>query len=534
MVENYELKSSSVSQKGSLSKFDHENISDDPENTIGQYEVINSSGGKGNDVGVTSVLSNDSELAADRLKLNKKVVMKIDLVILPFLTCCVFLQILDKNSLSYAAIYDLRTDLNLHGQQYSWLATIFYMSYLFMQFPVFFLLPKIKNLPGFMSLLLVGWGGLVMLLAACKNFAGFATLRFFLGVFEAALQPCCIILSSSWYTKREQPLRMAMWSNTFAGIFNGIFGYAFGHWNAKLHIWQYMFIVYGAVTIVFGLVTYLVVPKDIESAWFLNKKEKECAVARIATNQTGIHIGVDRLEWSQMRESIFDAKYWLIIVFIIVQNFVNSGITNFNTFIIRGFGFSNFRTMLLATPQASVAMVVSLLAAAATYFIKNIRCVLICFTSAVTMTGIIMIWKISPETHRSACLAAIYICGFFNTPYVLALSLFSSNTSGDTKKAFTSFSVGVFYALGNLIGPQFFLNSESPTYQTGIKAMLAACVIMMFCASSYAILCTLENRKRDREHLEDPQNVITSIEIGEEVDRQNLTDVQNRHFRYTI
>lgn len=143
MVENYELKSSSVSQKGSLSKFDHENISDDPENTIGQYEVINSSGGKGNDVGVTSVLSNDSELAADRLKLNKKVVMKIDLVILPFLTCCVFLQILDKNSLSYAAIYDLRTDLNLHGQQYSWLATIFYMSYLFMQFPVFFLLPKI-------------------------------------------------------------------------------------------------------------------------------------------------------------------------------------------------------------------------------------------------------------------------------------------------------------------------------------------------------------------------------------------------------
>lgn len=415
-------------------------------------------------IDTSSISINDPILLLDdnELKQKKRVLMKIDLVILPFLTCCVFLQILDKNSLSYAAIYDLRKDLHLEGQQYSWFATIFYISYLLMQIPVFFLLPKIKNLTGFMSLLLTCWGILVMLLAACKNFAGFATVRFFLGMFEAALQPCCIIVSTSWYTKREQPLRMAMWSNTFAGIFNGIFGYAFGHWNAKLHIWQYMFIVYGAVTVVFGIFTYFVIPADIESAWFLNKEEKKIATMRIATNQTGIKFKVETLKWTQILESIRHVKYWLIVIFIIVQNFINAGITNFNTFIIKGFGYSNFRTMLLATPQASVAMVVSLLAAAATYYIKRIRCLLICITTGVTMTGIIMIWKISPETHRNACLAAIYIAGFFNTPYVLILSLLASNTSGDTKKAFASFSVGVFYALGNLIGPQFFLNYESP------------------------------------------------------------------------
>ncbi|EGA72502.1 hypothetical protein AWRI796_5163 [Saccharomyces cerevisiae AWRI796] len=303
-------------------------------------------------IDTSSISINDPILLLDdnELKQKKRVLMKIDLVILPFLTCCVFLQILDKNSLSYAAIYDLRKDLHLEGQQYSWFATIFYISYLLMQIPVFFLLPKIKNLTGFMSLLLTCWGILVMLLAACKNFAGFATVRFFLGMFEAALQPCCIIVSTSWYTKREQPLRMAMWSNTFAGIFNGIFGYAFGHWNAKLHIWQYMFIVYGAVTVVFGIFTYFVIPADIESAWFLNKEEKKIATMRIATNQTGIKFKVETLKWTQILESIRHVKYWLIVIFIIVQNFINAGITNFNTFIIKGFGYSNFRTMLLATP----------------------------------------------------------------------------------------------------------------------------------------------------------------------------------------
>ena len=479
----------------------------------------------------------DPAILADNLKLNRRVVFKIDCVILPFLVITMFLQLLDKNCLSYAALYGLRTDTNLKGQEYSWLATIFYLAYLIAEIPVFILLPKIKNLSKFISILLIIWGALLMCMAACKNFAGLMAVRFFLGLFEAAIQPACIIISSTWYTKKEQPLRLALWSNTFAGIFNGIFGYGMGHWKGALSIWKYMFLVYGSVTVVWGIACFFLIPSNMEDSWFLNENEKKCAVARTATNQTGIHFGTENIKWSHIKESILDPKYWSLVVFIIVQNFINAGITNFNTFIIKGFGFSNYRTMLLATPQAAVAMGACILCAAIAYFVKNVRFILIFLTTGVTMAGIIMIWKIDPKEHLNQSLAAVYICGFYNAPYVLCLSLISSNTSGQTKKAFNSISVGLFYALGNLIGPQFFLDSQAPKYQTGIKAMLAACVIMFAMIILYASLCYYENKKRDNQHVPEDEvagNVLTKIEIGEKVDREDLTDHMNKHFRYTF
>ncbi|ODV84811.1 hypothetical protein CANARDRAFT_200033 [[Candida] arabinofermentans NRRL YB-2248] len=493
-------------------------------------------GAKGFQYGTTSISSGNTDSQnASLISLNKKVVMKIDLVILPFLICTIFLQLLDKNCLSYAQLYGLSTDTGLVGQEYSWLATIFYMGYLFSEIPLFFVIPKFKRLCKFISVLLIIWGGLLMCMAACSNFAGLATVRFLLGVFEAAIQPCCLMISTSWYTRKEQPLRMALWSNTFAGIFNGIFGYAIGHWGGSLSTWKYLFLVYGSVTVLYGTFCLLVIPDSIESAWFLNKEEKNHAIARIATNQTGIHLFENKnsIKWKQVIESLTDPKYWLLIIFIIVQNFINSGVTNFNTLIIKGFGYSNYRTMLLATPQAAIAMFASLLAATVIYFTKNLRCLIICLTTSITMVGIIMLWKVDSNQHRNTSLGAIYLLGFYNAPYVLALSLIASNNSGSTKKAFNSMSVGLFYALGNLIGPQFFLTSESPKYETGIKAMLSSCVIMYACVILYAILCYIENKKNENEKSLDAQTTDV-IGIGQEVDRLDLTDKENKHFRYTF
>ncbi|KAG0669457.1 hypothetical protein C6P40_004675, partial [Pichia californica] len=454
----------------------------------------------------------------ENLKLNKKVVFKIDCIILPFLVITIFLQLLDKNCLSYAALYGMRADCGLVGQQYSWLATIFYLAYLFAEIPVFLLLPKVKHLTKFMSFLLFIWGGILMCMAACHNFGGLMAVRFFLGIFEAAIQPSCIIISSTWYTRKEQPLRLALWSHTFAGVFNGIFGYGMENWKGSLSIWRYMFLTYGSVTMLFGLVTFFLIPSSMKDAWFFTEEEKKCAIARSATNQTGIHFGTKDIKWYQIQESLLDPKYWSLVVFIIVQNFINAGITNFNTFIIKGFGYTSYKTMLMATPQAAVAMGACVLCAAVAYFIKNIRFILIFITTGVTMAGIIMIWKIDHTKHLQQALAGVYICGFYNAPYVMCLSLIASNTSGQTKKTFNSISVGLFYALGNLIGPQFFLSKQAPKYETGIKAMLAATCIMYGMIILYAGLCYLENKKRDNMNDADDaaaNNILTEIEIGE-------------------
>jgi MFS family permease len=50
-----------------------------------------------------------------------------------------------------------------------------------------------------------------MCLAAPKNFAGFAAVRFLLGFSEGAVSPAFITMTSIWYRKKEHTARTALW-----------------------------------------------------------------------------------------------------------------------------------------------------------------------------------------------------------------------------------------------------------------------------------------------------------------------------------
>lgn len=106
-----------------------------------------------------------------------------------------------------------------------------------MEFPTLWIITKVP-IGKFVGICFVLWGADVALMAAAHNFAGLAAIRFFLGIFEAAMLPCMLIINSMWYRKEEQPLRTALWYNTFAGIFGGILSYAIGHIKSSLPTWK--------------------------------------------------------------------------------------------------------------------------------------------------------------------------------------------------------------------------------------------------------------------------------------------------------
>lgn len=134
-------------------------------------------------------------------------------------------------------MFGLETDLSLVGQEYSWVASIFYFGYLAMEFPTLWLVTKVP-IGKFVGVCFMLWGMDVALSAATHNFAGIATIRFFLGIFEAAMLPCMLVINSMWYRREEQPLRTAFWYNTFAGVFGGILSYAISHIHGPLPVWK--------------------------------------------------------------------------------------------------------------------------------------------------------------------------------------------------------------------------------------------------------------------------------------------------------
>lgn len=55
-------------------------------------------------------------------------------------------------------------------------------------------------------------------LSAATSFPGLAAGRFFLGAFEAPLNPGLVIITSSWWKTAEQPRRVGIWYSAAGAI----------------------------------------------------------------------------------------------------------------------------------------------------------------------------------------------------------------------------------------------------------------------------------------------------------------------------
>lgn len=126
---------------------------------------------------------------------NKRVLRKIDLVLLPILLSVYFLQSLDKTTLSYASVFGIIDDANLdpNSDQFSWLGSIVYIAQMVMQPLVALLLVKMP-IGKFLGGMVFTWGVILCGMAGAKNFAGLMATRFLLGAFEAAVGTYCPIV----------------------------------------------------------------------------------------------------------------------------------------------------------------------------------------------------------------------------------------------------------------------------------------------------------------------------------------------------
>ncbi|KAI4165222.1 MAG: hypothetical protein LQ342_001090 [Letrouitia transgressa] len=292
----------------------------------------------------------------------KKLERKIDFMILPYLAVCYAFFYIDKTTLSYAAIFDIQEDLNLHGTQYNWLSSIFYFGFLFFALPTNFLLQRLPigiavnvaprlsadyEIGKYLGFNIFMWGFFLMLQAACDNFATLAVLRFLAGAAEACSDPSFMLITQMWYKRRQQPVRIGIWytANGLGIAGGGLLGYAIGNIQGSLPSWKYEFLIIGALCSAWGIVMFIMLPNSPVSAKLLTQRQRRMAVERLRENQTGVEN--KHLKVYQIREAFKDYKIYFFFLLGVVGNVPNGGISNFGTLIIKGFGFSTLVTTVM-------------------------------------------------------------------------------------------------------------------------------------------------------------------------------------------
>ncbi|GMM50471.1 hypothetical protein DASB73_014290 [Starmerella bacillaris] len=465
-------------------------------------------------------------------EIDRKICRKADRYLLSFVSVLYGVQFADKLIPSGAAILNLNSDLFANSKTgYSWVGSSFYLGYLVFEFPISYALQKLP-LSRFTSAMVVCWGIVVACTAACQTMESYLALRVLLGAFESVTQPALVILISQWYKRSEVFSRTCCWlaMNGLGGIFVTSVCYGLKvHYDKNPDVygmspWRVIYIIMGCITVLMGVLFYFIVPDNPGEAWFLTEEEKIMQVERIRGNNQGY--GTHRIKPYQVWEALTDIRTWLYGLSCLLFDIPNGGTTVFATLILEGEGYIGKDALLMNLPGSAVQLVgMLLMALMSNYLFKGRKLNFTIFGSSLSVLSLCLLaW--GPNVPSQ--LSGLYL-NSLGQPilFVGLISLVESDSLGHTKKITSSAFMLVCYCAGNVIGPQTFLKSEAPIYNTGKITMAAT-----QCAELALVLVLLgyniyENRRRDKLGVFEPPADIQDVEFAD------LTDKEMLWFRYS-
>lgn len=492
-----------------------------------------------------------------------------DILLLPLLTFAFGLQFYDKAVLGSASIFGILEALQLQVvhpttgardlSRYSLATACFYYGYIAAVIPMALLAQRFK-IAYFLGSCILIWGVIVLLTPVVTTWQGLCVQRVFLGMIESAVSPGFILVTRQWYTKAEMPLRVGVWYSATGlfSILSGLISYGIGvHHKGGLATWKVLFLVPGAMTVFFGLAVMTLLPNSPTEQPLLRipgynafSAERQSAVAA-KTKQEMLGRQRTSSNWRQVGEALIDPKTWIYTVMATTIYCANAGVP-FGPIIIKSMGYSSTRAILLQTPGGAATVVAIAVVCIASVRFKQGRLFLLALSCLPVLIGAAMIWGSSWQ-NKAIPLAGYYLIPIFGAPYVMLLASAAANVAGSTKSTFTSGAIFVGYNAGNIASAYILKPSEAAQhYPTTWKIIIAMMVVTMGLSGVLALLFAWENSKRSKteatglvdrqtkqadEHDEDMRRKSADMDSMEErirLNDENLTDWQNKHFRYVF
>jgi MFS family permease len=164
---------------------------------------------------------------------------------------------LDRGAIAATRLGGITQDFALVGNEFQVTVSIFFVglaffkypddSYILMQVPSNLFMARIRKPAIYLPTCMIAWGTISICTAAVQSYTGLLLVRFFLGFVEAAFFPGCLFFLSSWYTRKELGLRIAILCSggLISGAFSGLIAAGIvGGLNGAhgLRAWRWMFV----------------------------------------------------------------------------------------------------------------------------------------------------------------------------------------------------------------------------------------------------------------------------------------------------
>ncbi|GJE84711.1 MFS general substrate transporter [Phanerochaete sordida] len=455
----------------------------------------------------------------------RKLLRKIDFRLVPVLCILYLLAFLDRVNISNAALYGLKTDLKLTGDEYNTALVVFFVPYILFEIPSNTLMKRFKP-HVWLSGCMFFFGLTTCLQGLTQNYSGLIATRFFLGMFESGMFPGCFYLLAMWYKRSESQKRYSFFfsSTTLAGAFGGLLATAIGKMDGMRGYkgWRWVFILEGLLTCVVGLLFYFLISDFPEEAKWLSPEEKEFVKARLQED-----VGHSQRHEPLKPKQVFKIlSEWKIILggFMYFGLIVPAyGYAYFAPAIIQSLGHSAVRTQLLSVPPWACAFGLAMTLAIISDKIGH-RFLFTIIPSAISLAGFSILFHVHNNSNLQYAALFLAAAGAYASMPVI-VCWYATNLAGHRRRAVgTGWQVG-FGNIGGIIAAYSFLSKDAPKYSTGYSICISFVCLSMVACTAYFLHMSWLNRKRDREQDNGPH---LSWE-----EKQELGDL-NPDYRYLL
>jgi ACS family tartrate transporter-like MFS transporter len=213
-------------------------------------------------------------------ELERRVLRKITLRIVPFVMLLYFIAFIDRVNIGFAAL-TMNKDLGFSPTVFGFGAGIFFLGYFLFEVPSNLVLDKV-GARIWIARVMITWGLISGAMAFVQGSTSFYVLRFLLGAAEAGFFPGIILYLSYWFPSQQRaavtaifmaaaPLSTVLGSPVSGALLemHGLLG---------LSGWQWMFLVEAVPALILGVVVLFYMTDRPEKAKWLSDDERNWLV----------------------------------------------------------------------------------------------------------------------------------------------------------------------------------------------------------------------------------------------------------------
>ncbi|ORY88487.1 major facilitator superfamily domain-containing protein [Leucosporidium creatinivorum] len=420
---------------------------------------------------------------------------------MPILILLFILNILDRSNIGNAKIAGMSKDLNLQGVDYNNLVTFTFLGYVVTQLPLGFFIAKVSPAV-YLSVAAGSWGVVSMCCGFAHTYAAMSGLRFLVGCTEAPFFPGALLILSSYYTRKELPLRIASMyaANSLSNGFGGLLAAAIisGMEGAGgLAGWRWLFIIEGVVTVAIAFGCFFLLPSLPAKTKWLSAEERRLAVWRIAQDTAGDVDDADEVsKWQAVKMVLKDFKILLLILqqtcIACAQSF-----TYFFPTIVGSLGFSTTGTQLLTAPPYFFAFICSIFAAWSSSRL-NEKALHIGIPMVFCAVGNILAITLPFDNIAGRYASMFLMCLGSYVAFNLSWAWISASVPRPrAKRSGAFFLVNALASASHFFTPYMFPSADGPRFLPGGIALAVFCIATASVAITLRFVLRRQNKRLD-------------------------------------